>query len=69
VPLGDQVARITRVLGLPEPPLTVAPREGETPIQFHGDPGPLSAALGIPRAEEFASGLRRYAATLGWITA
>ena len=67
VPLGDQVARIGRVLGLPELPLIVDPRQGETPIRFHSDPGPLSAALGIPRPEAFASGLRRYGAASGWI--
>ena len=68
VPLGDQVARITSVLGLPEPALNIEPREGETPIRFHSDPGPLGAALGIPRPEAFASGLRRYAAASGWVT-
>ena len=67
VPLGDQVARIAGVLGLREPSLTIEPRNGEIPIHFHSDPGPLSAALGIPRPEEFASGLRRYAAASGWI--
>ena len=69
VPLGDQVVRIADVLGLPELSLTIEPRKGETPIHFHSDPGPLSAALGIPRPEEFASGLRRYAAASGWIRA
>jgi nucleoside-diphosphate-sugar epimerase len=69
VPLRDQVARIADVLGLPELSLTIEPRDGETPIHFHSDPGPLSAALGIPRPEEFASGLRRYAAASGWINA
>jgi nucleoside-diphosphate-sugar epimerase len=67
VPLGDQVVRITRVLGLPELTLTVEPRPGEQPIHFHSDPGPLSAALGIPPPEVFASGLRRYGAVSGWI--
>ena len=67
VPLADQVARIAGVLDLPELSLTVETRKGETPIHFHSDPGPLSAALGIPRPEEFASGLRRYAAASGWI--
>jgi UDP-glucose 4-epimerase len=67
VPLGDQVARIAQVLGLPELPLTIDPRPGETPIAFHSDPGPLSAALGIPRPEAFASGLRRYGEASGWI--
>jgi UDP-glucose 4-epimerase len=67
MPLGDQVARIASVLGLPELALTVEPRKGETPIHFHSDPGHLSAALGIPRPEGFASGLRRYAAASGWI--
>jgi nucleoside-diphosphate-sugar epimerase len=69
VPLGDQVARITAVLGLPAPSLTIEPREAETPIQFHSDPGPLTAALGIARPEAFASALRRYAVASGWITA
>lgn len=67
VPLGDQVARIAQVLGLPELPLTIDPRPGETPIAFHSDPGPLSAALGIPRPEAFASALRRYGVASGWI--
>jgi nucleoside-diphosphate-sugar epimerase len=69
VPLADQVLRIARVLGLPESALGVEPRKGETPIHFHSDPGPLSAALGISRPEAFESGVRRYAVAAGWIDA
>ncbi len=67
VPLADQVQRIASVLALPELRLAVVPRAGETPIHFHSDPGPLSAALGIPRPEEFPSAVRRYAAAAGWL--
>ncbi len=69
VPLGDQVARIVSLLGLPQLSLTIEPRTGETPIHFHSDPGPLGEALAIPRPEAFAAGLRRYAAASGWIGA
>jgi nucleoside-diphosphate-sugar epimerase len=68
VPLREQVGRITRELGLPTPSVTVEARKEERPIKFYSDPGPLSAALGIPRPEAFASGLRRYALASRWIT-
>ena len=68
MPLGRQVERIVEVLGLPDLRVAVEPRAGETPIRFHSDPGPLCTALAIPRPEGFASAVRRYGATSGWIS-
>jgi nucleoside-diphosphate-sugar epimerase len=67
VPLAARVDRIARMIGAHDLPIVVSPHEGETPIGFYSDPGPLCSALGVPSPERFDSAARRYAVAEGWI--
>lgn len=68
VPLREQVGRIAEALALPPLHVEVIPRPGEFPIRFFSDPGPLSAAFGLPRPEPFADAVRRYRDEAGLLT-
>lgn len=69
VPLESQVRRIADALDLPVPEMVIAPRDGETAIRFHSDPGAICGALGVPWPEPLTSAVRRYGAAEGWLPA
>ena len=68
LPLVDRVSEIARILGANEFPVVADPDPTQTPIRFWSDPRPTCRALGIEAPRSFESGVRQYAAEMGWLS-
>lgn len=65
-PLHEQVRRIARSLGSDPPDIEEVADPTQTPIRFHSDPRALAAAFGTVLPRPFETGVRTYAAEMGW---
>ena len=68
-PLPEQVGRIARSLGNDPPEIEHVADPTQTPIRFHSDPRPLAEAFRTSPPRPLETGVRTYAAEMGWTPA